>query len=120
MLLIYLIGCLAIARKGYANKQKPILQEITLPRKLVEGQDIRLNCYLLKGTRPVKFSWFFNDEPIKETEKLQTIVREDESNLLIRELSVDNVGKFKCVGANDQGSDQQAVALYVNSKKTLS
>ena len=118
MLLICLIGCFAIARASHHNQQKPVLQEILVPRRLVENQDIKLNCDLLKGTKPVKFSWFFNDEPIRESEKLQIIVREDESSLKINEVSVDAVGRYKCMGTNEHGSDQQTVALYVNSKRT--
>ena len=119
MLLIYLIGCFAIVSASQHNQQKPVLQEITLPRKLVENQDIKLNCDLLKGTKPVKFSWFFNDEPIKENERLQIDARRDDaSSLVIRELSVDSVGKYKCLASNDHGSDQQTANLYVNSKRT--
>lgn len=119
MLLICLIGFFVIAKASEHNPQKPVLQEILLPRKLVEKQDTKLYCVLLQGSRPIKFSWFFNGEPIRQTDDLQVIVREDESNLLIRGLSVDNIGRYKCLAANDQGSDQQTVALYVNSKRTL-
>ena len=119
MLLICLIGCFAIARASHHNQQKPVLQEILVPRRLVENQDIKLNCDLLKGTKPVKFSWFFNDEPIRENEKLQIDARRDDvSSLVIKDLGVDAVGRYKCMGTNDHGSDQQTVALYVNSKRT--
>ena len=118
MHLIYLIGCFAIVAASQHNQQKPVLQEILVPRKLIENQDIKLNCDLLKGSKPVKFGWFFDDEPIKENERLQIETRRDASSLTIRELSVDSVGKYKCLASNDQGSDQQTATLYVNSKRT--
>ena len=117
MLLIYLIGCFAIARAGH--RQKPVLQEITLPRKLVENQTIRLNCDLLQGSRPIRFDWYFNDAPVKENDRLQITYRDDMSSLMIKELSIEQLGSYKCVAANEHGRDQQTVAIYVNSKEEL-
>ena len=117
MLLIYLVGCFVITRAIHNDENKPILQEILAPRKLVENQNIKMNCDLLKGSKPIQFSWFFNDEPVRESERLQIDTRRDDvSSLIIRELSVDSVGRYKCVGTNEHGSDQQTVALYVNSR----
>ena len=119
MLLIYLISYLALVAASQHNQQKPILQEILVPRKLIENQDIKLNCDLLKGAKPVKFSWFFNDEPIRESERLQIDARRDDvSSLTIRELSVDSLGRYQCLASNDHGSDQQTATLYVNSKRS--
>ena len=116
MLLIYLIGCFAIAKANDDNRQKPVLLEILVPRKLVENQTIRLNCDLLQGARPIKFVWYFNDAPVKENERLQIETRTDASSLMIKGLSVEQIGSYRCVGANEYGSDQQTVAVYVNSK----
>ena len=116
MLLIYLIGCFVIAKASQDNRQRPVLQEITLPRKLVESQSIRLNCDLLQGSRPIRFGWFFNDEPVAESERLQVTYRDDVSSLMIRELSVEQIGTYKCVGTNEYGSDQQTVTVQVNSE----
>ena len=115
MLLIYLIGCFAIAKAG--QDDRPILQEIFVPRKFVENQSIKLNCDLVQGSKPIQFSWFFNDEPVRESERLQIDNRRDDvSSLIIKSLSVDSVGVYKCLAANDHGRDQQTVAVYVNSK----
>ena len=103
---------------NHDDETRPVLQEILAPRKLVEKQNIKLNCDLMQGSKPVRLGWFFNDEPIRESKSLQIIDREDMSSLVIRELSVESVGRYKCVGTNDLGSDQQTVALYVDSKRT--
>lgn len=115
MLLVYLIGCLAVVRAS--SNDRPILQEITLPRKLVENQNIKLNCDLTQGAKPIKLSWFFNDAPIKENERLQIDNRRDDvSSLVIKSLSSDSVGRYKCVATNDYGSDQQTGTVHVNSE----
>ena len=105
------------ANQNDGNRLRPVLQEISVPRKLAENQNIKLYCNLMQGSRPIHFSWFFNDEPIRESERLQIVVREDESHLLIKGLSVDSVGRYKCVGANHHGSDVQTVAVHVNSRR---
>ena len=116
MLWIYLISCFAIAKASQSDG-RPVLQEITLPRKVVENQTIRLNCDLIQGTKPIQFSWFFNDQPIQESERLEIETRKVASSLMISQLSVDNVGRYKCVASNDYGSDQQQTTIHVNSKR---
>ena len=115
MLLIFCLINLWLACASQSD-EKPVLQEILVPRKLVENQTIRLNCDLIKGAKPIRFSWYLDDEPIRESERLEIENRRDSSSLMIKGLSVDSVGRYKCVGANDRGSDQQTVAVYVNSK----
>ena len=106
-----------LAKADHGNWQAPVLQEMFVPRKLAENQTIRLNCDLVQGAKPIRFSWYFNDEPIRESERLEIDARKDDaSSLLIKGLSVDSLGRYKCVGMNDHGSDQQTVAVYVNSK----
>ena len=106
----------AIARADQENENRPILLEIALPKKLVENQPIRLNCDLLQGARPIQFSWYFDDVPIKQNERLQIETRADSSSLMIKRLSVDQIGSYRCVSTNEHGSDQQTVAVYANSK----
>ena len=120
MLLVCLLGYFLAATASQENGQTPLLQEISLPRKLAENQAVRLNCDLLKGSRPIQFRWFFDDGQIREDDRsLQTTHRDDMSSLTIKSLSVESVGRYKCVATNEHGSDQQTVAVYVNSERTF-
>ena len=56
MLLIYLIGCFVIAKAGH--DEKPVLQEIFVSRKLVENQNVKLNCDLLQGAKRSSLAGF--------------------------------------------------------------
>lgn len=51
MLLICLIGFFVIAKASEHNPQKPVLQEILLPRKLVEKQDSCIEAVLRSTAR---------------------------------------------------------------------
>lgn len=114
LLIIYLVNWFVIGSTGH-NDAKPILQEILLPRRIVENQNIKLNCDLLNGAKST-FSWYFNDELIKENDRVQIVQREDESNLIIKEVSIDDLGTYRCVASNSFGSDQQRVSVLFNSK----
>ena len=119
MHLLLLLISLWLAEANHSDENRPVLQEITLPRKLVEKQNIRLNCDLMQGSKPIKFTWFFNDEPIRESESLQIDARKDDaSSLVIKGLSAEAIGRYKCAVANDYGNDEQTATLYVNSKRT--
>ena len=118
MLLVYLIGWFAVV--SASSEDRPILQEILVPRKLAENQNIKLNCDLMQGAKPIQFSWFFNDEPVRESDQLKIDTRRDDaSSLIIKSLSVESVGRYRCAATNDHGSDQQTVAVQVNSKKSI-
>lgn len=99
-----------------ANQKKPTLQEILLPKKLIENQGIKLNCDLIDGTKPIKFIWYFNDQILNEKDKNQIIHRDDMSSLMIKELSIEEIGTYKCVAINNFGDDSQKVTIQVNSK----
>ena len=116
LLLLFLIQ-LWLVEASHNEENRPVLQELFVPKKLVENQNLKLNCDLMQGAKPIRFSWFFNDEPINESERLQIETRIDASSLVIKRLSVDNIGKYRCLAANDQGSDQQTVVVHVNSKR---
>jgi hypothetical protein len=95
--------------------QKPILQEIFTPKKLVENQTVRFNCDLLLGGA-AHFSWYLNDEQLKENDKLKIKNREDTSSLMIQEISVDSNGIYRCQATNEYGSDSQKISIFVNCK----
>lgn len=114
LFIIYLIDWFVIGSTGHVD-QKPILQEITIPRKIVENQNIKLNCDLLNRAKST-FSWYFNDELIKENDRIQIIQREDMSSLMITEVSIEDLGIYRCLASNSFGSDQQKISVLFNSK----
>lgn len=115
MWLIMLFGLLSPTISIELNEEKPLLQEISLPKNLKENQSIRLNCALLLG-QSVKFEWMFNGEKVIENEKRKLVYHEDSSDLIIKTLSVDELGEIKCIATNKYGQDVQKVQLLINGK----
>ena len=51
------------------NENKPILQEITLPKKFNYNQVVRLNCDLVQGAQPLQFDWYFKNIKLENNNK---------------------------------------------------
>lgn len=94
---------------------RPLLQEFWIPKNLAENKTIRLNCNLLQGDS-VSFEWFINDEQLESNEKRRIIHHQESSELVIRSLSVDDLGEYKCIGKNKHGQDVQKVSLNFDGK----
>ena len=99
LILIWLIQPLITIQ--LVNNQ-PILQEISLPKNLIENQTIRINCALIQGDG-VEFEWYFNGEKIAESNKRKIKTNEESSDLVIKSLSIDDIGNFQCVAKNEFG-----------------
>lgn len=97
------------------DKNQPMIQEIPLPKNINLNQ-IRLNCDLEQGLPPFAFEWYFNDKKLEDNNKTTIKIRDDSSVLIIKSISVDDLGEYKCVVKNDYGEDVRKVSLYVNSK----
>ena len=92
---------------------KPILQELLTTRNLIENQTIRIICPLIHG-ESVEFEWFKNNEKLRESNKRKIKYGEDSSDLIIKSLSINDLGDYKCVSKNKYGEDSQKISLYFN------
>jgi len=98
------------------NENKPILQEITLPKKFNYNQVVRLNCDLVQGAQPLKFDWYFKNIKLDNNNKTKIIIGDDSSDLIIKQLSVDDLGDYQCTVKNPYGEYSQMVSLYINGE----
>lgn len=114
MLLILIAGILI--NPVISNENRPILQELLLPKNLAQNRTVRLNCNLLQG-EGVKFKWLFNDQLLHEKlNKIKILYNEESTELLIKGLQMEDLGEYKCIGSNRHGQDTQKLSLYFNSK----
>lgn len=120
MWLVLVVGLfLSPIQPSELNEEKPVLLEISLPKKLAENQAVRLSCALLQG-HSVGFEWTFNGEKLTENARRRIIYHEDSSDLMIKSLSVDDLGDFQCIAKNSQGEDTQRVSLFFDGECLLS
>ena len=101
------------------NENRPIIQEIALPKNFNQNQVVRLNCALVQGTQPLNFEWYFNGQKLENNNKTTIKIRDDSADLIIRSLSVEDLGDYKCTVSNTYGEDTQKVSLYTNGKLVI-
>lgn len=98
------------------DSNRPLLQEITLPKNLNENQTIKLNCDLLQGGQ-VEFAWLFNNEKLVESSRKRIKSNDEYSYLVIRSLSVDDIGRYTCVAQSSEfESDRKEVDVFFNGQ----
>ena len=118
MLFIYLFFMAFTAIYCSLNDKNPIIHEILSPKNINLKQE-RLNCDLDQGVQPLTFDWYHNDEKLTDNHKITIKIRDDSAVLIIKSLSVDDLGDYKCVARNKYGEHSQKVSLYFNCKRSL-
>lgn len=98
------------------DQGKPLIQEIYVPRQLKPAKSVRLSCGTIQGEPPMVFTWSFNNVQIADKDPFQRsnfIVRtaDTSSDLIIKSLSVDNIGLYSCSSSNRHGIDTQNVSI---------
>ena len=98
------------------DQGRPLIQEIAVPRQLKQAKSVRLSCGTIQGELPMVFSWFFNNVPIVGSDPFQKsnfIVRtaDTSSDLIIKSLSIDNIGRYSCSSSNKHGVDVQNASI---------
>ena len=101
---------------GEGGEELPLLQEILVPKNLNENQPIKLNCDLLQGKQPVKLDWLFNGKKLDEDSRIKIKTDEDSASLVIRSLTIDDLGEYECVGSNQLGQHKRQASVYFNGR----
>lgn len=102
---------------GADNIGRPILHEIVLPKILAENKTIRLHCSIELG-ESVEFTWYLNGQKLDQDGKRRIINHEESSELVIKSLSIDDLGELQCSASNKHGRDAQKVQLIFNGRSS--
>lgn len=96
----------------------PVIQEIFVSKSLNENATAKLICSLSQGEN-VQFAWYLNDRKLTESSRRKIKYNEESSDLVIKSLSVNDIGKYHCETKNAFGSDRKDVNLHFNGKSFL-
>lgn len=90
-------------------------------KPLKEGDSASVQCSVTSGDLPVSIFWFYNTQPIENSEYI-TISRLGKrvSALTIDSVSHSLVGNYTCLGQNAAGEAKQTAPLLVNGLSTSS
>ena len=116
MFLILIFGLLLSPFVSAESNEKPLLQELFIPKNLAENQTIRSICSIERDeSSELTFEWFLNDQKLVTNYRRKIKINEDSSELIIKSLSIDDLGELKCTASNKYGQDNQKGLLYFNS-----
>lgn len=83
----------------------------------LEGDFAQFNCVLRKGDKPIHISWFFNGQPITNSDEVQiTKMGARSSILMIDPVRGHNKGNYSCVASNPAGRVAVHALLTVYGK----
>ena len=98
------------------RSDKPIIHDLLVPSKLVEGEKFYLSCHLNSGKQPVSFVWYHSDEPVKPSDNVVIVNNDESSQLTIKEMHLADSGPYVCKVENAHGSDSRRVDLKLNGR----
>jgi len=96
---------------------KPVLQDILVPKNLSENITARLFCSIKKG-KNLKFDWYLNNDKLETNDERRIVSHEESSELVIKSLSINDIGEIKCICKNQYGEDVQKAFLLFNGNKS--
>ena len=116
MMFIILIFGLTLSPLSFADSnESPLLQELLVPRNLAENRTVKLSCAPIQG-ESVDFHWYLDDRELDSNSRRKIVSHNELSELVIKSLSVDDLGEIKCIGRNKFGQDIQRVSLVFNGR----
>lgn len=95
---------------------KPVIHDLLIPSKLVEGKKFYLTCHLNSGKQPISFAWYHSDELVKPSDNIAISSNDESSQLTIKEMRLADSGQYVCKVENAYGSDSRRVDLKLNGR----
>lgn len=82
------------------------------------GELVSVSCPISGGDLPVKMSWHFNGDPVRDNPDLQDVILEMRGqriyNLVIESVSAKHIGNYSCTTNNIAGRTDFTAELFVN------
>ncbi|CAN7943610.1 unnamed protein product, partial [Ixodes hexagonus] len=84
-----------------------------LPRHEQMPKKVIVHCAVLEGSEPFKFTWLKDGTTLTNSRRLQVMVSDAMSSLIIADLNAEDIGNYTCVVTNAAGSDSFTSQLLV-------
>ena len=95
---------------------KPVFRKLPSDVEVIEGQTVRLDSVVTGRPNP-EITWFRNDAPVYDDLLHKIVVNEDGvSSLILRQTSLKDAGRYRCVAKNQGGEDSFDVSVRVKGE----
>lgn len=97
------------------KNEKPIIEELFTPSKLIENKKFSITCQPNSGH--VDFEWHFNGRKITPNDNIAINQVEESSILNIRSMNLDHAGEYTCKIKNSVNQeDSRTISVKLNGK----
>ncbi len=112
-LLLFVIFC--VTSSTVSSNQAPSIAKPNPKTVKTGGSKWKLLCYLEEGSRPLRFAWQKNGQPLNlgGSTNLHIDTDHEQSQLFISRLEVHDAGNYSCNVENDFGADRASTLLVV-------
>lgn len=93
---------------------KPIIKEPLHDQHVYENSQIQLDCVIVGNPEP-EVIWYHNGKPVKESDKLKLLFEGDRCTLILKEISVNDAGNYRCVAINPVGEASSECKIIIKS-----
>ncbi|GFQ76438.1 ig-like domain-containing protein [Trichonephila clavata] len=109
---------LLVSRLAYSDA--PQIGAFSFPKELDAGMRASVQCAIIRGNPPFKFSWFKDEHKLTDARGV-SIRKFDEftSNLVIARVEADSNGNYTCQVSNSAGFDQKSAVLLIKGIQFL-
>lgn len=99
------------------SDDRPIIQDLLVSSRLVEGKKVYLTCQLADtGKLPVNFRWTHSGSLITPNDNVAIINSDESSQLIIKEMNLNSSGNYECKVENSYGFDSRQVDVKLNGR----
>ncbi|KAF8764129.1 Titin like protein [Argiope bruennichi] len=97
-----------------SNDSHPtILTPMYVPPNLAIGDITEIYCNIKRGSFPVNFSWFHNNDELTNKQKYKITNSETSSHLYIGKIKASDIGNYTCIATNRFGQDSGMLSKMI-------
>lgn len=105
-----------VPRGSLREEDKPRFLANFKPIVVSDGDKARLQCNY-QSSKPVTVKWFFNGQPLPDTEEYDTSQTASSVSLSIGDCYPQDSGTYRCVLSNEAGSDERSAKVTVTARR---
>lgn len=89
---------------------------MVIPPNLAIGDMTELSCTVKRGTLPITFKWYHNNNLISNHQKYKISTTKISSQFLIERVTASDIGNYTCRATNVFGEDSKTESVIIEGK----
>ena len=91
----------------------PKMLAFSFPPALEAGTDISVSCSANKGTKPIRYTWYYDGNILNPGLGVEIESTRNALNLAIISATSKHSGNYTCIAKNSYGSDSYSASLNI-------